>query len=83
MNNRKGILGAGNWIDDYVKVIDAWPNQDTLANILSEYRGTGGSPCNILIDLAKLGADFPLIGAGIVGQDESGDWILETCKKTA
>ena len=78
---RKGILGAGNWIVDYVKVIDAWPNQDTLANILSEYRGTGGSPCNILIDLAKLGADFPLIGAGIVGQDESGDWILETCKK--
>jgi sugar/nucleoside kinase (ribokinase family) len=81
MNDRKGILGAGNWIVDYVKVIDAWPNQDTLANILSEYRGTGGSPCNILIDLAKLGADFPLIGAGIVGQDESGDWILETCKK--
>ena len=80
MNNRKGILGAGNWIVDHVKIIDAWPNQDTLANILSEYRGTGGSPCNILIDLAKLGADFPLIGAGIVGQDEPGDWILETCK---
>jgi len=52
MNNRKGILGAGNWIVDHVKIIDAWPNQDTLANILSEYRGTGGSPCNILIRLS-------------------------------
>jgi sugar/nucleoside kinase (ribokinase family) len=80
MSDRKGILAAGNWIVDHVKVIDVWPNQDTLANILSDYRGTGGSPCNVLIDLAKLGADFPLTGAGIIGQDESGDWILETCK---
>jgi sugar/nucleoside kinase (ribokinase family) len=80
MSDRKGILGAGNWIVDYVKVIDAWPSQDTLANIISEYRGTGGSPCNILIDLARLGADFPLTGAGIIGQDAAGDWILETCK---
>ena len=80
MSERKGILGAGNWIVDHVKVIDAWPNQDTLANIISDYRGTGGSPCNVLIDLAKLGADFPLTGAGIIGQDEPGDWILETCK---
>jgi sugar/nucleoside kinase (ribokinase family) len=80
MTDRKGILGAGNWIVDHVKVIDAWPSQDTLANIISDYRGTGGSPCNVLIDLAKLGADFPLTGAGIIGQDEPGDWILETCK---
>ena len=80
MSNRKGILGAGNWIVDHVKVIDAWPNQDTLANILSDYRGTGGSPCNVLIDLAKLGADFPLTGAGLIGHDEPGDWILQTCK---
>ncbi len=80
MSDREGILGAGNWIVDHVKVIDAWPNQDTLANIISECRGTGGSPCNVLIDLAKLGARFPLIGAGIIGQDEPGDWILETCK---
>lgn len=81
MSDRNGILGAGNWIVDHVKVIDAWPSQDTLANIISDYRGTGGSPCNVLVDLAKLGADFPLIGAGIIGQDEPGDWILEACKK--
>jgi sugar/nucleoside kinase (ribokinase family) len=81
MSNRRGILAAGNWIVDHVKVIDAWPNQDTLANILSDYRGTGGSPCNLLIDLAKLGADFPLTGAGLIGHDEPGDWILQTCKK--
>jgi sugar/nucleoside kinase (ribokinase family) len=81
MSDRKGILGAGNWIVDHIKVIDAWPSQDTLANIRTEFRGTGGAPCNVLIDLAKLGADFPLAGAGIVGQDEAADWILKTCQK--
>ena len=81
MSDRKGILGAGNWIVDHIKVIDAWPGQDTLANIRTEFRGTGGAPCNVLIDLAKLGAEFPLVGAGIVGQDEPGDWILKTCQK--
>src|SRR6476469_5264126 len=81
MSDRKGILGGGRMIVENIKVIDGWPNQDTLANIISEHRGTGGSPCNVLIDLAKLGADFPLIGAGLIGQDEPGDWILETCRK--
>jgi sugar/nucleoside kinase (ribokinase family) len=81
MSDRKGILSAGNWIVDHIKVIDAWPSQDTLANIRTEFRGTGGAPCNLLIDLAKLGTDFPLAGAGIVGQDEAGDWILKTCQK--
>ncbi|MBV8378142.1 MAG: carbohydrate kinase family protein [Verrucomicrobia bacterium] len=81
MVDRKGILGAGNWIVDHVKVIDAWPSQDALANIISEYRGTGGSPFNVLVDLAKLGADFPLTGAGMIGQDEAGDWLLEVCQK--
>ncbi len=80
MSDRKGILGAGNWIVDHIKVIDAWPSQDTLVNIRTEFRGTGGAPCNVLVDLAKLGADFPLTGAGIVGQDEAGDWILRTCQ---
>ena len=81
MSDRRGILGAGNWIVDHIKVIDAWPSQDKLANIRTEFRGTGGAPCNVLIDLAKLGANFPLTGAGIVGKDEAGDWILKTCKK--
>jgi sugar/nucleoside kinase (ribokinase family) len=81
MSDRKGILGAGNWIVDHIKVVDAWPSEETLANIRTEFRGTGGAPCNVLIDLAKLGADFPFAGAGMVGRDEPGDWILTTCAK--
>jgi hypothetical protein len=37
---RTGILGGGNWIVDAVKIIDVFPQQDALANILSESKGS-------------------------------------------
>ncbi len=79
MNTRNGILAGGNWIIDHVKIIDTWPEQDALANILSTTHGTGGSPYNILIDLAKLGAPMPLSAVGLVGQDADGQIILDDC----
>ena len=81
MPERSGILAAGNWIVDHVKVIDLWPSQDALAIIQSEADGNGGSPFNVLIDLSRLGADFPLEGAGMLGTDSAGDWILDICRK--
>src|SRR5688572_20918658 len=80
-NNRNGILAGGNWIIDQVKLIDVYPQREQLANISSQSEGTGGSPYNILIDLAKLGASFPLYGAGLVGKDAFGQQILDDCKK--
>jgi sugar/nucleoside kinase (ribokinase family) len=79
MSTRTGILAGGNWIVDAVKIIDTWPQQDALANIRSESKGTGGSPFNVLVDLAVLGAQFPLEAAGLVGADENGGWIVEQC----
>ncbi|MEI9895696.1 MAG: carbohydrate kinase family protein [Chthoniobacter sp.] len=81
MNTRSGILAGGNWIIDHVKIIDTWPAQDALANILSSTHGTGGSPYNILVDLARLGAPFPLAAVGLVGQDADGQIILDDCAK--
>jgi sugar/nucleoside kinase (ribokinase family) len=78
-SSRSGILAAGNWIVDAVKIIDTWPQQDALANILSTSKGTGGSPFNVLVDLALMGAKFPLEASGLVGADENGKWIVETC----
>src|SRR5215204_6356613 len=80
-STRTGILAGGNWIVDAVKMIDVWPQQDALANISSTSKGTGGSPFNILVDLALLGADFPLLAAGLVGADSNGEWITEVCGK--
>src|SRR5687767_3815946 len=81
MSTRTGILAGGNWIIDHVKIIDTWPIQDSLANILSSTHGTGGSPYNILVDLAKMGAPFPLAAVGLVGKDGDGEIIREDCAK--
>ena len=67
--NRSGLLAGGNWIIDQVKIVDVFPKRESLANILSQSQGTGGAPYNVLINLAKLGAPFPLAGAGFVGKD--------------
>lgn len=80
MNARRGIIGAGNWLRDHVKTIDAWPAENGLANILSHTTGNGGGPYNVLKDLAKLGADYPLVGMGLVGDDPDGRTIHEDCR---
>jgi sugar/nucleoside kinase (ribokinase family) len=80
MSERHGILAAGNWIVDRVKTVDRWPEQDALANIVGQTLGNGGSPFNILVDLARLGADFPLQAVGLTGADEEGHWIRDVCR---
>ncbi|MEY4484686.1 MAG: hypothetical protein RL693_2138 [Verrucomicrobiota bacterium] len=77
---RNGILAGGNFIIDYVKVIDGYPEQDMLASIISETSSNGGGPYNVLKDLAAMGAEFPLEAAGLVGKDANGDWILRDCR---
>lgn len=76
---RRGILAGGNWIIDHVKMIEAWPAQDTLVSILGQSSSNGGSPYNLLVDLARLGAPFPLAAVGLVGADENGRSILADC----
>src|SRR6185503_9617847 len=80
-SSRSGLLAGGNWIIDQVKLIDVYPQPEQLANIRSEAQGTGGAPYNVLVDLARLGAPFLLFGAGLVGKDALGEFILTECKK--
>lgn len=78
---RSGILAAGNFIIDYVKLIDAYPAQDTLATISHETSSNGGGPYNVLKDLSFMKASYPLEAAGVLGKDANGQWILEDCAK--
>jgi sugar/nucleoside kinase (ribokinase family) len=80
-NGRCGVLSGGNWIVDQVKMIDVFPQPEHLVNIRGQSQGTGGAAYNVLIDLAKSGAPFPLIGAGLVGRDALGEQILNDCKE--
>lgn len=79
---RAGILAAGNWIVDEVKIVDSYPGVEKLATIKSQSLGTGGAPYNVLVDLARLGATFPLAGAGLVGNDPRGERIIADCRES-
>lgn len=74
---RRGVIGGGNFIVDYVKTVDAYPAEQTLANIKREITGTGGAPYNVLRNLATLGADFPLEAVGRIGDDDAGRFIRD------
>ncbi len=76
---RRGILAGGNWLIDHVKVIDAWPEQDGLAEVITHSMANGGGPYNVLKDLVRMKAPFPLEAAGLVGDDEDGRLILADC----
>lgn len=77
-SKRNGIAAGGNWIVDRVKIVDRLPGRGMLGSILSETRSTGGAPANVLADLARLRAPFPLQGYGVVGDDDDGRYILDT-----
>src|SRR5512135_2494265 len=81
VTTRSGVLAGGNWIIDQVKLIDVFPKPEQLANIQGQSQGTGGAPYNVLIDLARLGVDFPLVAAGLVGKDPLGEIIVQDCRK--
>ncbi len=74
--NRQGIAAAGNWIVDRIKRVDRLPGRGMLGNIQGQELCPGGAPANVLNDLARLGAKFPLSGLGVVGNDADGHYLL-------
>ncbi|MEI6167093.1 MAG: carbohydrate kinase family protein [bacterium] len=77
MKPRKGITAAGNWIVDRVKRVDCLPGRGMLANIKDQTFSPGGAPANVLNDLARMGALFPLAGLGVVGDDADGRYLRD------
>ncbi len=81
---RRGIAGGGSWIIDRLYICDRWPHEETLDNILSEERGTGGAPYNCLLEIARFGPDLggeriPLEAIGLIGDDANGRFIQSDC----
>jgi sugar/nucleoside kinase (ribokinase family) len=75
---RNGIVAAGNLICDRIRIIDTWPQEGMLSTVLHEEKSTGGSSCNVLVDLAKLKAGIPLFACGILGDDADGRFVKST-----
>lgn len=76
MNNK--ILVAGNILVDYLYPITGYPERGHLTNITDIGKSVGGSVCNTGIDLKKLMPDTTICALGIVGQDDSGDYAVNT-----
>jgi len=80
-NHKKGIACAGNWIVDLIKVIDSYPPENALANILAESLGGGGCAHDVTLNLAKFDARLKLYALGITGDDPNGDYIVAQCSQ--
>ncbi|WP_088283660.1 carbohydrate kinase family protein [Kineosporia sp. A_224] len=76
---RAGVLCAGCIVVDAAKVVDVWPTPERLAMIESVNLSTGGPGLNMAVDLARLGAPFPVGLAGVVGDDDHGRFVLDEC----
>lgn len=78
-NKRTGILAGGNWILDFIKMIDVYPDENALANIVDQKSGNGGAPFNVLKAICKMCFTIPMEGVGVLGEDENGRDILQQC----
>jgi len=76
---RNGITAAGTWIVDYNKVVSQFPDEGACTAVLRESVNNGGAPYNLLVDLCRLGAAFPLRAIGCIGRDVDGASILKDC----
>lgn len=77
---RSGIICAGNWILDIVHEIPRWPDKSDLVEVFAQHQAMGGGAANVACDLALMGAPYPLIPLGLIGQDGAGDTLLALCK---
>ncbi|MEI6787626.1 MAG: carbohydrate kinase family protein [bacterium] len=75
MTQRVGITAAGNWIVDRVKTVDCLPGRGMLVNIKGQTFSPGGAAANVLNDLARLNARFPLTALGMIGHDADGRYL--------
>ncbi|WP_374378717.1 carbohydrate kinase family protein [Dongia sp.] len=75
-SSRRGIVTGGTWCVDRNRAIDAWPDEDGVAEILFTELYGGGSGCNLAIDIRKLDPKFPVATIGLVGDDEDGRFLL-------
>lgn len=80
-DSRRGIACAGNWIIDLIKVVDFYPAENALANIISESQGGGGCAHNVTLNLAKFDSSPELHALGVIGADPLGDALMAECRQ--
>ena len=78
--NKEGITVAGNLIADVVYTIDVYPQKGNLTWMRNPVAHTGGIN-NLIIDLARLDSKIPIKVSGVVGDDENGQFIVDSLRE--
>lgn len=78
---RHGILCGGSLCIDVNKVIDRLPPAEHVATITAEMPDSGGPGFNMAVNLALLGARFPLELVGVIGDDDYGRLARDICER--
>jgi sugar/nucleoside kinase (ribokinase family) len=73
---RRGILTGGSWCLDYNKLVDQWPAEDGLGEILGVEISGGGCGCNLAVAVKRLDPGFPVATIGLIGDDADGRYLL-------
>lgn len=78
---RRGFICGGSWVVDRIKLVDLWPDQETLAQITATDQQGGGSAHNFGVDMRKLDATMPVDAIGLLGDDADGDFLFEKARE--
>ena len=57
---RHGIITGGTWCADHNKLVERWPNEEELVEIISEEIRGGGSACNLGVNIKRLDPELPV-----------------------
>ena len=77
---RRGIVAGGTWCVDRNKMVEYWPGEDGLVEILEVESRGGGPGCNLALDVRKLDPDMPVWTIGVVGDDPDGRLLVQEAK---
>ncbi len=75
---RRGFLTGGTWCADHNKLVETWPAEDVVVEILSSSVDGGGSGCNFAVDMRRLDPEMPVATIGVVGDDADGAVLVGT-----
>jgi len=78
--SRRGFISAGNWTLDRIKRVDRWPEEESVASIVSLEREGGGCGHNFAVDIRRLDDSMPVEAIGLLGQDADGDHVFALAK---
>ena len=75
--SRKGFVTGGTWCADHNKLVERWPKEEEVVEIIGENVRGGGSACNLAIDLKRLDPAIPVSTIGLLGEDEDGRVLMQ------